>query len=38
MNEWVLGGLVVVGTIVALGGGSWIMNTLRGGKGKTTKE
>ena len=38
MNEWMLGGIVVVGTIVALGGGSWIVNTLRGKKGASTKE
>ena len=30
MNEWVLGGLVVIGTIVLLGGGGWIMSLVRG--------
>jgi len=28
MNEWVLVGLVVVGTVLALGGGSWLMSTI----------
>ena len=32
MNEWILGGIVVVGTIVVLGGGGWVLNGLRGGK------
>lgn len=35
MNEWVLGGLVVAGTIVVLGGGSWIMGAIRGRRNKT---
>ena len=36
MNEWVLVAIVIVGTIIALGGGSWIMSILRG-KDKSTK-
>jgi len=28
MNEWVLVGLVVVGSVLALGGGGWVMNVL----------
>ena len=32
MNEWVLGGIVVLGTIVVLGGGGWVLNVLRGKK------
>ena len=35
MNEWMLGGLVVVGTLIALGGGGWLVNILRRG-GKET--
>ena len=35
MNEWMLVGIVVVGTIVAIGGGSWIMSVLRGNKSNT---
>ena len=38
MNEWVLVGIVVVGTIAALGGGSWIMSVLKGGKDKPTSK
>lgn len=30
MNEWMLGGLVVVGTIAVLGGANWIVSILRG--------
>ena len=37
MNEWMLAGVVVVGTVVALGGGGWLVSTLRGKK-PTTKE
>ena len=33
MNEWVLAGIVVVGSVLALGGGSWVMSKLGGGKG-----
>ena len=36
MNEWMLVGIVIVGTVIALGGGSWIMSLLRG-KDKSTK-
>lgn len=28
MNEWVLTGIVVVGTVIALGGGGWIVNNV----------
>ena len=28
MNEWVLAGIVVVGSILALGGGSWIVSLI----------
>ena len=37
MNEWVLGGLVAIGTLIVLGGGGWVLSTLRGGKEKTPK-
>jgi len=36
MNEWMLVGLVVVGTILVLGGGGWLMNTIRGPKKNST--
>ncbi len=29
MNEWILAGIVVIGSVLALGGGSWIMSALR---------
>lgn len=28
MNEWIMAGLVVVGTILAMGGGGWIVSLL----------
>jgi len=28
MNEWILAGIVVAGSVLALGGGSWVMSTL----------
>jgi len=28
MNEWILAGVVVVGTVFLLGGGGWIMSIL----------
>ena len=28
MNEWILGGIVIAGSVLALGGGSWVMSTL----------
>jgi len=28
MNEWMLVGLVVVASVLVLGGGSWVMNVL----------
>ena len=28
MNEWVLFGIVVIGSVLALGGGSWIVGRL----------
>lgn len=37
MNEWVLAGLVVVGSIIALGGGSWLMKSIFSKKDKDTK-
>ena len=36
MNEWMLGGLVFVGTIVLLGGGAWLTRVVGGGKKDTT--
>lgn len=36
MNEWMLVGIVVVGTIALLGGGGWFVNALRGGNRKNT--
>lgn len=32
MNEWILVGLVVIGTIFALGGGAWLMRAVSGSK------
>lgn len=32
MNEWVMFGLVAVGSILALGLGSWVMSKLGGSK------
>jgi len=32
MNEWMLGGIVVVGTILVLGAGGWIARVLRGAR------
>lgn len=37
MNEWVLVGIVVVSTILLLGGGSWIASILRGKKDKSSQ-
>jgi hypothetical protein len=34
MNEWVLVGGVVLGTVVLLGGGGWIASVVRGSRGK----
>jgi len=34
MNEWILVGAVVIGTLVLLGGGGWIASALRGGRSK----
>ena len=28
MNEWILVGIVIIGSVLALGGGSWIMGSL----------
>jgi hypothetical protein len=28
MNEWVLVGIVVIGSVLALGGGSWVMSAI----------
>ncbi len=30
MNDWVVAGIAVLGTVAALGGGSWIVNLFRG--------
>lgn len=36
MNEWIMVAIVVVGLVIALGGGSWIIAALRGrGNGST---
>lgn len=36
MNDMVLAGIVVAGTVLALGGGSWLMSTIfKGKKDKT---
>ena len=32
MNEWMLVGIVVVGTLLILGGGSWLMRVLGAGR------
>jgi len=37
MNEWVLVGVIVVGSIIALGGGGWIMRILTRTPGKTSE-
>ena len=28
MNEWILAGIVIVGSILALGAGSWVMSAI----------
>mgnify|MGYP001605044793 CR=1 FL=1 len=28
MNEWILVGIIVVGSVLALGGGTWIMSAI----------
>lgn len=28
MNEWILVGIIIVGSVLALGGGSWVMSAL----------
>ena len=28
MNEWILVGIVVVGSVLALGGGSWVVSAI----------
>ena len=28
MNEWILAGIVIVGSVLALGGGSWVVNAI----------
>lgn len=30
MNEWVLAGIVGVGLVLVVGGGSWVMSKVRG--------
>jgi hypothetical protein len=32
MNDWILGGIAIVGTLVLVGAGSWISSFLRGKK------
>jgi hypothetical protein len=32
MNEWVMAAIIIGGTVLALGGGSFIMNAVRGNK------
>ena len=34
MNEWVIVGGAVLGTVVLLGGGGWITAMIRGGKNR----
>lgn len=34
MNEWVMVGGVVLGTVVLLGGGGWLASALRGGRNR----
>lgn len=34
MNEWIMVGGVVLGTVVLLGGGGWIASMIRGGKNR----
>ena len=36
MHEYMIIGIVVVGTIIVLGGGGWLMNVLRGGRKDTS--
>ena len=36
MNEWVMVGAVVTGTVLLLGGGGWIASTLRNNKKDTS--
>lgn len=35
MNEWVLAGIVAVGTILLMGGGSWVIGSLTHKKDNT---
>jgi len=35
MNEWVLAGVVVIGSVLALGGGSWLLKMIFGRTDKT---
>ena len=35
MNEWVLGGIVALGTLIVVGGGGWVLQILRGKSSKT---
>ena len=35
MNEWVLGGIVALGTLILVGGGGWVLQILRGKNTKT---
>lgn len=31
MNEWLIVGIAVVGTVLVLGGGGWLIRAMRGG-------
>ena len=28
MNEWILAGLVIAGSVIAMGGGRWVVNPM----------
>ena len=36
MNEWILAGLVIAGSVIAMGGGSWIVSSFSRKKGPPT--
>ena len=38
MNEWILVGIVIVGSVLAVGGGSWVVSAIsRRNKGNVPK-
>lgn len=37
MNEWILVGIVIAGTVLALGGGGWVVSTISRHKKDATK-